>query len=200
MTPEEQPSIPDVADRHRRLIALAILAVPGCASSPPPTTEYLLSARPAPATGLRSYESVDVALGQLGVAAYLDRDGIVVETADGRLRAARGHLWAEPLAQSLRRVLQSGIERAGGTAVVAQPLPGAQTVIDVDLERLHGTAAGRVMLAASWSVRNAAGEVLGHHRLVATRLTPADGYAALVRTHETLIGELAAAIADSITP
>lgn len=184
----------------RRAVALVILAIAGCAGSPPPPTEYLLSARPAPAAGLRSYESVDVALGQLGVAAYLARDGIVIETADGRLRAARGHVWAEPLAQSLRRVLQSGIERTRGTAVAAEPLPGVQTVIDVDFERLHGTEAGRVMLMASWRVRDAAGEVLAQHRLVATRLTPADGYAALVRTHETLIGELATAIADSITP
>lgn len=184
----------------RYVIALAVLAVAGCASSPPAPTEYLLSARPAPAAGLRSYESVDVALGQLDVAAYLNRDGIVLETADGRLRAARGHVWAEPLAQSLRRVLQSGIEQASDTAVAARPLPGAQTVIDVDLERLHGTEAGRVTLMASWNVQDASGAVLGQHRLVTTRLTEADGYAALVRTHEALLAELAAAIANSITP
>jgi uncharacterized lipoprotein YmbA len=184
----------------RRGIVLVILVAAGCASSPPPALEYLLSAQPAPAAGQRSYESVDVALGQLGVAAYLDRDGIVVETADGRLQSARGHVWAEPLSQSLRRVLQSGIEHASATAVAVRPLPGAQTVIDVDVERLHGTEAGRVLLMASWNVRDATGAVLGQHRLVTTRLTPADGYATLVRTHEALLAELAAAIADSITP
>jgi len=184
----------------RRAVVLLLLAAAGCVSSPPPPREYLLSAQPAPATGQRSYESVDLALGDVAIAAYLDRDGIVVETADGRLQTARGHVWAEPLAPSLRRLLQAGIERASGRAVTARRLPGAAAVIDVDIERLHGTEAGRVTLIASWILHSRTGDVSSHHRLVESRLTAADGYAALVRTHELLLDDLARAIADSVTP
>lgn len=183
-------------------VLIVLLGAGGCAATPAPPIEYLLQPAPADPAGLTSHTDFAVAIGRVAIAPYLDRDGIVVETADRRLAVARDHRWAEPLQHSLRRLLQTGIAEASGQAVAADAQNargGAGLVVDVGIQRFHGTEAGRVTLVADWTVRQAAGDrIVGHHQLVRDVLTEADGYDALVRAHLDLAGQLASAIASTV--
>lgn len=182
------------------LVLNATLAGTGCSTTPPEPAEYLL--RPSLENGRTIEQPPIAALGQLSVAPYLNRQGIVLETGEGRLEMARSHRWAEPLAHSLRRMLRMGIAQASGRAV-AEARSGsgaAPVVIDVDIHRLHGSLEGEVVLAADWLLRDGdSAEVLGRYGTVHRVLTKEDGYPALVRAHAELLDALSASIADTVT-
>ncbi len=185
------------------LCALCLLLAAACTSTtPPPPVEYLL--QPTLPTGVTRLgeNGQTVALGRVEIAPYLEREGIVVETADRRLAAAQGHRWAEPLQHSLRRLLQVEITRNSGLNVAPRVRAGTTTsvIVDVGIQRFHGTEAGLVTLVADWTVRvPRENRVIGHHQLVREMRTDADGYDALVRAHLSLAEGLAAAIARSLS-
>ena len=184
----------------RLLWAAALATLFGCASAPPPTSEYLLRL-PFEADGARRTDSAEIAIGRVSIAPYLDRDGIVIETGAQRIQAARDHRWAEPLPRSLRRALQEGIATVTGRDVVDAETQGptaeGTTVIDVQIHRLHGTLEGEVALTADWQLRGADGTV-ARHSFADTVLTRAPGYDAIVAAHIELLAALSEAIARTI--
>lgn len=177
------------------------LLIAGCAATPAPAPqEYLL--RPPLAETVRELEQTPtLALGRVTLPAYLDREGIVLETGDHRIQAAREHRWAEPLSSSLRRMLQAGIARASGHSVgdLRDDVTGHRQVLDVDVHQLHATVGGEVTLAADWQLREPrTGRVLQRHEFVRRTLTRQAGYEAVVEAHAELLGELSRAIAESL--
>jgi hypothetical protein len=187
-------------------VAMALLVVlSGCATTATMPVEYLL--RPPLEERAGPVHTPPIAaLGRVSIAPYLDRKGIVLETAEQRIHVALNHRWAEPLSQSLRRMLQVGVSRASGTAV-ADVQYGAgnsgagspEVIVDVDVYRFHGSQQGRVILVADWQLRDPrSGRVLGRHEFVQSTLTDADGYDALVRAHIALLEQLSGAIAATL--
>lgn len=184
------------------LAAIAAL-LSGCANTPTAApVEYLL--RPSLEQSAGPFEQPPrVALGRVSIPPYLDREGIVVETGDSRVQAAAGHRWAQPLARSIRRVLQVEVARA-----LNQPVAGsredsrnAEVIVDVSIHQFHGSVDGEVLLAAEWQLREPrTSRVLARREFVRTALTDESGYDALVSAHEKLLTELSRAIADSLGP
>lgn len=182
---------------------LLAVVLAGCAAAPAPRpAEYLLT----PSFAMEQAATVDTrfraALARVTVAPYLQRHGIVLETAERRLETARNHRWAQPLDESLRRLLQLSIADASGLSVAGDPdsASGPQYLIDVDVHRFHGTADGQVQLAADWQLRRADdGTVAARHHFAEQTTTTAAGYPALVRAHATLAEELAAAIGQVLS-
>lgn len=178
----------------------ALLA--GCASAPAPgPAEYLLGPSFAMEQAANADPRAQAALARVTVAPYLRRHGIVLETAERRLETARDHRWAQPLDQSLRRLLQLTIAGTSGVTVAGDPESAAspQYLIDVDVHRFHGTADGQVQLAADWQLRRAEdGTVAARHHFAEHRSTTAAGYPALVNAHAALVEELAATIGSFI--
>lgn len=177
-----------------------VLATAGCTSTPPAPAEYLL--RPALQETVRAVEQTpQLALGRVSLPPYLERDGIVLETGDRRVQAARDHRWAEPLSRALRRMLQTGVARASGRSVADLQNGDVEhvLVIDVDVHQFHGTVNGTVTLAADWALRDQrTGRVLQRHEFVRRTPTRERGYDALVAAHASLLDELAEAIAAAL--
>jgi len=178
------------------VLPILILVLCGCTGKPPSRQDYLL--RPelsvVPVEG-----DTAVRLSKVDVAPYLDRDGIVLATADSAIHAGKQHIWAEPLDQSIVRYLQVAIGAAAHRTVEVSPLttPGSAMEIAVRIHQLHGTVDGRVRLVAEWSVTNNQGSVrLFQFDSTVRQIT--DGYPALVDAHGTLLDELASAIADGL--
>jgi uncharacterized lipoprotein YmbA len=179
----------------KRLAFLALAAV-ACAGSPAPRTTYLMRADIS--EGVTLSDAPRAALGDVEVAAYLAETGLVLETGENEVRAARHHLWAEPLDQSLRVYLRAQISNAlgaeiGGDAIAGDP----EFTIDVGVEELHGTRGGDARLVASWRLSRPKGDAI-EYRFARTRSLARDGYAALADAEVALVGELAAAIAASL--
>ncbi|MDZ7668864.1 MAG: PqiC family protein [Gammaproteobacteria bacterium] len=178
----------------------ALLA--GCTAAPAPrTAEYLLGPTFAMEQAATVHTHPQAALTRVTVAPYLRSHGIVLETAQRRLETARDHRWAQPLDQSMRRVLQLTIAATSGLGVAAQPEAAehAQILIAVDIHRFHGSADGHVQLVAEWQLRRAQdGSVAARHHFAERTATTAAGYRALVHAHAALTEELGTAIGRSL--
>jgi len=186
-----------------RVVALSCcLLLLACSGATPARTQYLLrTAEPAShvaaQTGLAR-----VGMGRITVAPYLDQFGIVVETEEREVRAARNHQWAEPLADGLRLYLRDAIAGSLGEDVAASVSEHSVygVVVDVFVEQLHGTRDGQAVLVASYRI-----EVPGSktRKVVERRFADAKpiekrGYAGLVDAEVALLSRLANAIAAEI--
>jgi len=177
-----------------------VMLLVGCAGSSVPPTQYLLRAQPAERSS-RVQAPVRVGLGRVEVAPYLDQSGIVVETEAGQVQPAREHQWAEPLAASLRSYLRAEMSTALGYDVSAGPADLAERdyTVDVYVDRLHGTMAGKAVLDASYRItpRAGAGDVAAY-RFSQSAPLPREGYPGLVDAAADLARQLAQAIAASL--
>ena len=182
-----------------RITALcSILLVVACAGSTPTTTRYLLRSEAQSGTS-RLEPPVWIALNDVDVAPYLSDLGLVVETQPHQVRPARYHVWAEPLADGLRRFLAAEISNVLGFPVgtdAARKHEWDRTV-DVSIDRLHGTLSGEALLVARWSIAPQAGEGEAF-QFSASEPLPREGYAGLVDAEIALARQLARAIAESL--
>jgi uncharacterized lipoprotein YmbA len=179
---------------------MLLMLVTACAGAPPPTTRYLLPID-VPEGAVRFDPPVRVGLAPISVAPYLNQPGLVVETETGQIRPASQHVWAEPIALGLYRILQSELSAALGFQIDDDITgrPHWDYAVDVEIDRFHGTLDGRAMLIARWSVTSivAKGERAGY-RFSSSLPLEAPGYQALVDAEIALTRVLAGKIASSI--
>jgi uncharacterized lipoprotein YmbA len=170
-----------------------------CGSPTPFRTQYLLRAE-VPATTVRVDSPARVALGRITVAPYLDQFGIVIETDEREVRAARNHQWAEPLADGLRLYLRDEMINALGedVALNASDRSAIDYVVDVFVEQLHGTRAGQAVLVASFRIELAKSARVVERRFAQSKALDREGYAALVDAEVALLRQLAEAIAADV--
>jgi uncharacterized lipoprotein YmbA len=176
------------------------LMMVACAGSPDPLTHYLLRSDSDEHAG-RVDAPRRISLGRVRVAPYLSQDGIVVQTAPGQIHAADLHRWAEPLQDGLRSLLRAQISTALGEDVHsdANDLRQNGRIVDVYIDRLHGTMTGTASIDATYRINSGdrSAESTEFRFSQATRLSRA-GYPGLVDAEAELVGRLAAAIADSL--
>ena len=175
---------------------LLVIFLSGCAGQTIEPSYYLLRSN----QGLQSSElnpSKDFSLGNVVIASYMDQPGLLMETAEGEVRAAQHNLWAEPVYEGVRNFLFVEIAQAKGEDLLPSRLSNSTTVIDIRIDQLHGTRDGKAQLVAYWWLRHN-GEVLSFHRFAESQALGADGYAALVATEEALLTALAKKIAASL--
>lgn len=149
------------------LAAAAALALLGaCGSAPLPVQLYRLAA-PAPA-GAGAAASPVAASGvwqlvpPVRLPEYLDRDALLVPMGQSGLQALAGHRWAEPLRESVPRLLRQDLATLLGEARVwGVPLPAGVPVtqqLRVELLALEPAAdRSAVTLRARWSLADTAG-------------------------------------------
>lgn len=155
-----------------------MLSLLGCASPANPTY-YLLSTVPAKNGFVGSGPLVRVQ-----IPAYLHQTGIALATDSHAIQYAKQHLWAEPVEESLSRMIKSGLMHK-------ESLP-EDSRVSVDLTRFHGDVAGRVVLEAEVSIFQCAQSTSEVHALATTQCTA--GYDTLVNAMESLVAELVASI------
>lgn len=187
-----------------RLFSMLMLAalVAGCATTGSTTHLYLLnqSATAPPATGL-AQNAPNVAIAQVSVAGFLDKSGIVYQTDRNRIRVAANNLWAEPLAEQLRRTVYTELARK----VKAVSLyPGLQTAparslrLSLEFTGFHGRYDGKAVVAGLWSLSDAQGETLIRQPFAYKVALQTDGYAELVRALSTGLDAATGAIATTL--
>ena len=116
-------------------------------------------------------------------------------------RAARQHLWAEPLDSSIRLFLRDAISAHLGYPVSVD-IGRRQSWnyrVDIRIDKWHGSLAGEADILASWVLIDVANDnELSRYRFEQTGALKADGYDALVAAQTELLDALAAAIAASL--
>ncbi|MEF7614613.1 PqiC family protein [Aquincola sp. MAHUQ-54] len=164
LPPLQRPPFRPPALPRRALLAPALLiALAGCASSPPPAWHSVLppanAAAPVPAS---VSPGPSIAVGRISVPEAIDRPALVVATGSG-LAVMDGQRWIEPVkAQLPRAVALLLAERLPGTAVSAWPAavsgnPQWRLAADVQRFDLVRAPAG-ARLRVVWSLQSTAGE------------------------------------------
>lgn len=180
------------------LLLGSLVLISGCAGSGPPELSRYLLRSEVPFAERPLMDTPRVIIGRVLVAPYLNQLGIVVETAPGQVRAARYHLWAEPLDQGLRQYLRQTLSREMAVDVGLDSAAGWDYRLDVRFEEFHGSQDGRVDLTADYSWTLAAGDAVTDtiQRRMFTGSEPLtdDGYTAMVAAHKRLLDRLVATV------
>lgn len=137
------------------LTIAALLA--GCAPKTGPARFYRLEPEAAPQAATEPARSSRViGLGPVRIPGYLDRPQIVTGAPGNRLILDEYHRWAEPLRDTLSRVLSENLAALlPGDHLVTFPWNRALTPeyqVEIDLARFHVNANGVAELWANWNV------------------------------------------------
>ncbi len=158
-----------------RLLAGVVAAVlfVGCASTEVTTRYYLLSdpGQLAPP----GEPACSVQLGSVAIAPYLQRTHIMLQTGSNELVPALHHRWSEPLDAGVARLLGQCL---GGGARASQ-------TARVEIDHLHGSADGEVVLQARWRLDGGVGSPEG--RFSSTVSQASAGYDSLVSAQRELV-------------
>jgi uncharacterized lipoprotein YmbA len=180
----------------RTACLLLIVLLSGCASQVTEPSYYLMRSN----QNLQSSKlqpSQEYSLGTVEIAAYLNRPGLVMETADGQMHPASQNLWAEPIYDGVRNLLATEISNVFGQELLPTKLNKNTAVVNIRIDQLHGTQDGKAQLVAYWwLVRD--NQVTGLNRFSDSRNLKKSGYGALVDAEKDLLAELAKNIAASL--
>ena len=187
---------------HSLFVLLAALAAAaGCAKGPPPDF-YVLHAQANPS--LAGVErGVAVGVGPVELPAHLNRSQIVTRASDYQLDLSESHQWAEPLKDSVSRVIAVNLSNMLESNRV-YIIPRRQSVtldfqVSIDIARFDGRLGESAVLGARWTLYGEnTREALLSRVTIVTEETADGSYDALVsaasRTLEVLSGEIANAI------
>jgi uncharacterized lipoprotein YmbA len=132
------------------LLALAMVLLGACSSTPAPRFHSLLSTQAAP---VEAVSSVPLPLdhGPVSVPAAVDQQQWVVRLPDDSLRILEQEQWVAPLRDELRAALFDRLARRYG-AVDVRSAPAPEFVrLKVDVQRFESMAAREVWVEAVWT-------------------------------------------------
>ncbi|NIM74313.1 MAG: hypothetical protein GTO67_00395 [Gammaproteobacteria bacterium] len=183
------------------ILLAALVAMTACATSPSPDF-YVLHA-PAAESLVGVERGVSVGVGPIELPAHLNRSQIVTRATPYRLDLSESHQWAEPLKESVPRVIAVNLSRMLESNRVFV-VPRRQTMsldfqVSVDVARFDGMLGEEVMLDARWTLygQNSREPLLNRITLVTERTDGGD-YDALVAASSRALELLSVEIAEAI--
>ncbi len=177
---------------HRHVFAALVLCalviwMAGCAGSSAPARLYVLTPAPEATvvpSGAGAACSPALGVGPVRLPGLLDRPQIVTRRGVDEITQAEFDRWAEPLSDSVPRVLAENLAALQKTDRVAifpwDPAGSVQYQLVVDVMRFDGAVGGDVVLDARWRILATDGKELEVNRSVLTQPTGRTGYQAVV--------------------
>lgn len=140
----------------RMLTIALLLAILAACSSAPASRFYVLT--PGQVASPTS-TAPSVGIGPVTVPEFLEREALIIDREDSRLRLASNHRWAEPVAEGIGRVMAINLAALLDTQAV-QRFPWRRDQqpaysIQLDVWQLEA-GQGQARLIAQWSVQNTA--------------------------------------------
>jgi len=180
-----------------------LVVAAGCGTSKP-AHYYVLSSIDRPSTAATGGGTMHtIGVGPVRLPSYLDRQEIVSRTSDNSVKLAEFDRWAEPLKDSVPRIVAANLAALlPNDRVLLYPWRRPDALdcqVSIDVQRFDGTVGGTATLEAEWSL--SCGPKGAVERRTPTRLTaPVDGrgYDALALAQSRLLRTLSEAIAKEI--
>jgi uncharacterized lipoprotein YmbA len=184
---------------------VCLLVSGGCASSPP-VHFYVLTPLPdaAPLPSLAgNLRNLDLGIGPVTLPKYLDRSEIVRRASANKLDLAEFDQWAEPLQDSVTRVLAANLSRLLSTdALVIYPWSRSTRIdyqVVVEVTRFEGTVDGDSGLTARWMILDGEGQQEYVRRHSDIEVTPnRQDYDAVAAAMSLAVGKLSRDIAVAL--
>jgi len=176
-------------------------SVAGCAKGPPPDF-YVLHAHANPSLAGAERGAV-VGVGPVELPAHLDRSQIVTRASDYQLELSESHQWAEPLKNSVSRVIAVNLSNMLESNRV-YIIPRRQRIsldfqVSIDIARFDGRLGEYAVLGARWILygEDTREPILSHVTIVSEETENAS-YDALVAAASRTLEALSREIADAI--
>lgn len=178
----------------------------GCAGKSDPANFYQI----APSIEITSQDIFDAAdpvpligVGPIYLPAYLNRPQIVTRSGNSRLHLAEFDKWAEPLEETVNRMILSELTRHLKDRDIApvpwELKPDSAGQLIVTILRMDTSAEGDAVLAARWTLKNQEGTmILSKISSFRKPLEKMDNIEAIVTSQATNIESLCRELADAI--
>jgi len=188
---------------HMRIwiIAAALLAVAGCATTPPPTFYQLEEPASTQLSGLE--RGIAIGVGPVNLPAYLDRPQIVIRETAHRLELSEFNQWAEPLKDSIMRVIGVNLSNMLETTRVFKIPRRDRTIpiqfrIAIDIARFDGKLGGDALLVARWTLYSRDEKALLTKVSIINEPSGGEGYDNLIAAQNRALQKLSQEIVDAI--
>jgi uncharacterized lipoprotein YmbA len=142
----------------------------GCTGKSAPTNFYLMDTQTQTTNQTidQNKPEVIVGIGPVTIAAYLDRPQIVTRKGKNRLALAEFDNWAEPLEDTVSRIVLDSLTARLYSEVALFPWQSPVDMdfqVTVDVNRLDNIPSGQALLVVRWTLWK------GHKQLILTRLS-----------------------------
>jgi uncharacterized protein len=130
----------------------------GCATSQPTRFFVLNALEHAQKQSLQSCQNDKIfALGinPVNIPHYLDRPQIMTRVNDNEFKLSELNVWAEPLKDTLTRVIAQNLNSVPCSDIVIMPKAGLKQInyrLSAEVIRLDGTLGGQALLDVQWSI------------------------------------------------
>ena len=183
------------------LIAVALLAVAGCTTTPPSTFYQLAEPASTRLSGLE--RGIAIGVGPIDIGAYLDRPQIVVRGAGHKLELSEFNRWAEPLKDSISLVIIVNLSNMLETTRVFKIPRRNKTIplefrIEIDIGRFDGYLGGDALLVARWTVYGRDENALLTKVSIISESSGGEGYDNLIAAQNRALQKLSQEIVDAI--
>lgn len=183
------------------VITISVLTIAGCATTPPPT--YFQLEEPANVQLSGVERGIAVGVGPLNLPAYLDRPHIVTRATEHRLELSEFNRWAEPLKDSMLRVIAVNLSNQLETTRVfalprRRPVVPIEFKVEINVARFDGTLGGEVMLVARWILLGREDQLISTKVSIIREQSGGGGYDALIKAQNRTLHKLSNEIVEAI--
>jgi uncharacterized lipoprotein YmbA len=181
---------------------IALLALAGCASSPPVHFYTLVSGTSPASESAPRGDHVLIDVATVDVPAQADQAQLMVRRPSGEILALYSERWTSPLADEVRSAI-SGQLIHDLNAIDVQTVKPADGVpiwrIQVDIQRFDSSLGKEALMDATWRVRAINFNAPLLLCSVRVRVRPADASVqGIVNAHQEALAQLAATIASAV--
>lgn len=180
---------------NRKFLALLasiilLAALTACGRSTP-VNYYLLESAAAP-LNTNSMPRKSLRVAQVEIPGYLNRNNIVSRVnGNAKLVLAEFHLWAEPVSNGVRRVIEETITgplyQQGINVLPGSSESGSDYLLVLDVQRLDGNFHSLAVLECKWALLDHSGRALDRGIFSAEEMVDGDDYNILVATESSLL-------------
>jgi len=183
------------------VITISVLTIAGCATTPPPT--YFQLEEPANVQLSGVERGIAVGVGPLNLPAYLDRPHIVTRATEHRLELSEFNRWAEPLKDSMLRVIAVNLSNQLETTRVfalprRRPVVPIEFKVEINVARFDGTLGGEVMLVARWILLGKEDQLISTKVSIIREQSGGGDYDALIKAQNRTLHKLSNEIVEAI--
>jgi len=146
---------------------------------------------------------IAVGVGPLNLPAYLDRPHIVTRATEHRLELSEFNRWAEPLKDSMLRVIAVNLSNQLETTRVfalprRRPVVPIEFKVEINVARFDGTLGGEVMLVARWILLGKEDQLISTKVSIIREQSGGGGYDALIKAQNRTLHKLSNEIVEAI--
>ena len=183
------------------ILIMSTLGIAGCATTPPPTYFQLEEPANVQLSGIE--RGIAVGVGPLTLPTYLDRPHIVTRATEHRLQLSEFNRWAEPLKESMLRVIAVNLSNELETTRVfalprRQPVVPIEYKVEINVARFDGELGGEVILVARWILLGMEDQLISTKVSIIREQSAGSDYDALITAQNITLSTLSKEIAEAI--